>query len=838
MCARNRSAGTRNPSLTGTTLTLTITGAPIPGVAFFDGAVSPVWNDNSNATYVNWSLDKAGTQDAGNIPGPATDVFLTGSGGPAGSPHAVSLTGAAVTTTLGASFTINSLNFNNVAASNTIAADGSTLTINGTGDSNTDLNGTYTGNIAGTGIRVLGQAGPVTIGVPIILGGTGSQAWINNSANLLTINGSVTGGGSPGVQTLTLSGTGAGGVDITGNISGAGAGTVALLVNNTGGGAATLSGSNSYAGGTVIDAGNLILGSPYALGSPTSSSVAFGPGSPSVLELDGNNVTISDLNTNATAGSPTIENGASGSGTATLTVSTTGVDTYAGALVDSGSGAELALTKAGAGSLTLSGSGAYSGNTTVSAGTLNLSGTLAGSSVFNGATFTESSAGAISGSGAFTNTAGVGTLAGSNTYTGATTVAAGTLNLTGALAGSNVSNGATFAESSAGVITGSGVTFTNTAGGSTLAGANSYTGATAVTSGTLTLSGTLAGSSVSNGATFTESSLGLISGSGVTVTNTSGIITLAAPNTYGGLTTVSGGTLVAANNAALGNSSSPAGGLLLDPASGTAIADFTSATPSIASLSSTGVGTSSVVLGNPAGSGSATTLTVTGSGSGAGTVFAGSISNASSTALGSLTVSGGALTLAGANTYTGPTLITAGALGLTGTLAGSSISNSALFTESSTGVISGGGTFTNVAGNSVLGGSNTYTGLTTLTSGTIQLAANHALGPGNLTVNGGLLDLDGNSVTVGALTGAGGVIDSSTSGAMTLAIGSNGTGGTYSGVIQNSNGVISLVVGSATATATAGTEVIPHAGYTGGTTVNAGSTLTITRNLRFVDQLD
>ncbi len=62
------------------------------------------------------------------------------------------------------------------------------------------------------------------------------------------------------------------------------------------------------------------------------------------------------------------------------------------------------------------------------------------------------------------------------------------------------------------------------------------------------------------------------------------------------------------------------------------------------------------------------------------------------------------------------------------------------------------------SGTLIISGANTYTGGTTLSSGAIQLGNTSALGTDGLTVNGGTLDLNGNSIQVSSLSGTGGVI--------------------------------------------------------------------------------
>ena len=186
------------------------------------------------------------------------------------------------------------------------------------------------------------------------------------------------------------------------------------------------------------------------------------------------------------------------------------------------------------------------------------------------------------------------------------------------------------------------------------------------------------------------------------------------------------------------------------------------------------------------------------------TSFAGTISGSGSL----ITVgSGSLLTLTGSNSYTGGTSITAGILQLAGTgtlgstggalsLTGGTLdlgatAQSVLTLNGTTGTIlnNGGGTAALTVGNSgsfsgliadnssgtgtvalvkagtgtlTLGGTNSYSGGTTVSSGILQLGSSAALGNAALPavgayplsiVTGGTLDLHGYSPTVGALTG-------------------------------------------------------------------------------------
>jgi autotransporter-associated beta strand protein len=85
----------------------------------------------------------------------------------------------------------------------------------------------------------------------------------------------------------------------------------------------------------------------------------------------------------------------------------------------------------------------------------------------------------------------------------------------------------------------------------------------------------------------------------------------------------------------------------------------------------------------------------------------------------------GTLQVGGTNTYSGPTTLSAGVMNLTGTLSDSSVSvaTGTTLTQSNTGAIGGVGVTFTSAGTATLGGTNTYTGATSVTGGTLTTTA-------------------------------------------------------------------------------------------------------------------
>ena len=118
----------------------------------------------------------------------------------------------------------------------------------------------------------------------------------------------------------------------------------------------------------------------------------------------------------------------------------------------------------------------------------------------------------------------------------------------------------------------------------------------------------------------------------------------------------------------------------------------------------------------------------------------------------------------------------------------------------------------------LLSGANSYGGGTTVSAGTLQLGNASALGTPSgtlpLQVNGGLLDLNGQTVTTGGLTGSGGTVTSTSNGGvlvLTPAISQN-----FSGTIAGKAG-ITLNAPSVVQTLGAANN------YSGPTTVSAGT---------------
>jgi len=623
------------------------------------------------------------------------------------------------------------------------------------------LNALTNTNVAVNTSSTAGSPGDITVSNAVTYAGAAARTLTLTANRNVNINQAVSSTG--GALGLTISaGTGAVNFGATGSI--ATNGGAVSITSATGGG---LRGINFGAGGlTLNSAGNFTQASGVLAGSGTVTKNGAG------------GLTLSRANTytGATvvnAGTVTVAN-ATGLGTAAA-----GTTVNAGATL-----AMNGLTVAGE-ALTLNG-----GTLSRAAGNPNWNGTvnLAATSTVTGVAGTLTLGGVVSGAGGLTKTgAGTVRLSGNNTYAGVTTVNAGTLIVNNANAlgtaagGTTVNAGATLALNNFTVaaepLTLNGGTLSRAAGNPTWNGTVNLAATSTVTgAGTLTLGG-------------------VVSGAGGLTKTGAGTVRLSGNNTYAGVTTVNAGTLIVNNANALG---AAAAGTTVNAGATLALNNFTVAAEPL----TLNGGTLSRAAGNPTWNGTvnlaAATSTITGGG---GTLtIGGAVSGA-----GGITKTGAAtLVLSASNTYGGPTAINAGTLRVAGgngigdtsavTLAnvGSAVLNlngtsetigslagggaaggnvtlgaGTLTTggdDTSTtysGVISGtGGLAKNGTGTLTLARANTYTGATTVNTGTLTAANAAALGTvaGGTTVNAGAT-LNVNGVAIGAeavtLNGAG-----------------------------------------------------------------------------------
>ncbi|MFM8708415.1 MAG: beta strand repeat-containing protein, partial [Planctomycetia bacterium] len=118
-------------------------------------------------------------------------------------------------------------------------------------------------------------------------------------------------------------------------------------------------------------------------------------------------------------------------------------------------------------------------------------------------------------------------------------------------------------------------------------------------------------------------------------------------------------------------------------------------------------------------------------------------------------------------------------------------------------------------------GSSSYTGGTTIKTGTVHTSNQSALGSGALAVNGGTLDLNGAALSVGTLSGSSaGLITSLAGGSAVLSV-NQAVNATYAGTITDGAGVVGL-----TKSGTGQLFLTGSNSYTGTTTINSGNVRT------------
>ncbi|MGI4814333.1 MAG: autotransporter domain-containing protein [Janthinobacterium lividum] len=636
------------------------------------------------------------------------------------------------------------------------------LSKNGAATLTLDGANTYSG---GTNLA----AGGITLGSNTALGSglldvTG-PATLDSSADLVIANSVNTN------DALTV--VGSHGLEINGTVGGAGS----LL--KTGDASLTLTAANTYAGGTSLASGSLLIGNDASLGG-------------GALHVTGD-ATLDSTADVSLANSVETD--------AALTVGGSHNMTLSGNFSGAGS-----VIKQGNAAISLDGDNTYAGGTTLQAGTLIAGGNSA---------------------------LGTGTLTVDGTATLVGSAAVDLNNAIALAAGGDLDIGGPNAITLNGTLSGDGALTKNSGSDLTLTGNNTFTGGLTLGDGPLTIgnAGALGTGTVHvigaatldnadafsvNNAFLDDASLTLAGGHDLSLNGSisgAGNVTKAGPsalslngdNTYSGGTTLTSGTLVVGNNASLGS------GAL----------DVTGA----ATFDSTG----DVALGNAINT--AGPLTFEGSHS---VEIDGTV-----TGTGSLVKNGGGnLTLTAANTYSAGTTLNAGTLQVnnntalgTGrlTVTGDATLGNSLPVQLGnpigllngsltlpgqapldlTGPISGTGSLIkNGSAPLTLSGINTYSGGTILNEGAVTLGSASALGHGTLSVNqGATLEFNGFDETEDGLSGDG---DTNLGGGATLTLNVS-SDSAYSGYLTGSGGVV--VAGT-------GTQVfIGMDTYTGGTNV-------------------
>ncbi|MFZ4704656.1 MAG: beta strand repeat-containing protein, partial [Bacteroidales bacterium] len=743
-----------------------------------------------------------------------------------------------------------------VSASATLTY-GSGATLQFKGNAAKTTGNEFPSTFAGTGGVRIDNSNGVTLGAAktityllTMTSGTLNMANTNLTIGSLTGSGNLThSSGTAGARTLTIGSDGTSPAAYSGVISNGTATSVAVTKSGTG--TLTLSGDNTYTGATTINAGTLKLGSSTALGAVAGNTVIA---SGAVLDMNGQSVGNEELEIQGTgissAGALINSSGtaASLSGDINNTLSDAGVYSVGGSSDITLTGnVQGRITKVSTNILTLSGTVDNVGlGITVNAGSVVLA------KASNGGVHSLGGAG-------FTVSGGTLKLGGSGgdqiyDFTGNTIINSGTFDLNGQ-------------NETISAFIGSGGTILNNGGSASTLTAG-------IDNSSKTYSGIIAnGSSGAGGMSLVKVG--------------TGIQTLSGINTYSGTTTVNGGTL----KAGVVTQAFGVGSAVTLANTAGVVLDITGYSNTIGSLTGGGGTGGNVTLGTTA------TLTV-GSDNTSPAAFAGVISGTG----GALTKTGnGTLTLSGANTFTGLTTVNGGileygvnnalsngavtisggsldiltfsdAVGAVTLTSGSIDGTSGVLTGTSYTMQSGSvsailagaiGLSKTTTGTVILSGANTYTGLTTISAGTLKLGADGGTintplgttGAGTTVTSGAALDLNGFTLgTNEALTlngtgisNGGALMNSGTaatySGLITLGSASSIVGGTGTISISNAGtitgatfgltlggaqgGTLSSILGTTSGTLTkadAGTWTLSGAStYTGITTISAGT---------------
>src|SRR5271165_2691134 len=614
--------------------------------------------------------------------------------------------------------------------------------------------------------------------------------------------------------------------EVTGAISGSGE------LIKTGSGTLELAGTNTYTGGTVVNAGTLQLGDGTNTTSLAGANGGTGsPGGAGTVAVTVNNSATFNVMTNATvtggaggAGSIVVggNGGSGGNGGDAVTFSAGGslsnsgtISGGAGGAGGEGVGATGGAGGAGAAAVSFSSGGALTNGGTISGGNGgngglgNGGGSNAGGTGGNGgAAVTFSAGGSLSNSGTISGGAGgaggesVGGTNGANGTDGYGVVFTGAAGTLTNLSGGHINGG---------------VSMDNFANAVTLEAGSVITGILNIgtsTTATLTLDGTstqLYSTAVTGATTF----------NGALIKNGSGTWRLDQSFTYTGGTTINAGTLQIGNGGTAGSITGnvtddntlafdrsdsvtfggvvSGAGALVQMGSGTLILTLNNPFTGTTTINAG----STLQLGNGGTTGGVNSSSIIDNGvlvidhNGDIFTYGGVVSGTGS----GVKEGTGTLVLIAANTYTGGTTISGGTLqigdgGTTGSIVGNVTDNAALVFDRSdnvtfSGAISGTGSLTqNGGGTLVLTGTNTYGGGTTISAGTLQIGSGSTSGSitGDVTDNGTLAFDRSDSVTfAGVISGTGGLVQLGIGGTLIL----TGTN-TYSGGTSFSAGILAV----------------------------------------------
>ncbi len=836
------------------------------------------------ATFSSLSISgtsKVELQSGGSFAGDSGSITLLGSG----------------TLRFAASLSVsNAINYSSTTGATLLAATGATVTLTGGQGFGTLGGRTTIGSVSDAGKIVFSPSGSsastdqiITVAGGTVQAGSLSGALAIGAGGLAIASGatvdvndySISGNG----ERLVLSGSGSlklgssaatvvelrNGTSFSGAISGSGGVTIVA-----GSGTATLTGNNTYSGGTTITSGTLQIGTGGALGNIPGDVTNNGTlaiylaGGAAGQIYSGSISGTGALNllgstTFVVTGNSTYSGGTTITAGATLYLGNFGTSgsivgdvvnqgaivfertddvTFAGAISGAGE-----LTKFGTNTLTLTGASSYSGNTFLEGGTLvisaannigassNLLNFFDDSTVrFNAGMTLSGGGGIVAGKTATFDTNGnTVTLSGQITAAGGIKkVGTGTLILT---AGNFYSGGTTI---SAGVVfVSANNNLGDSSGGVTLNGGALQFGASFNLSSSRAISLGVSGGTIdTNG--FNTNIQQAIGGTGGLTKAGTGTLTLQGANSYGGGTTISGGTLQIGNGGATGAISGNVadnGTLVFDRSNTYSFAGVISGTGAVQQI---GAGTTILTGTNTYSGGTTITAGVLQIGDGVTSgAIAGNVTDNTTLAYdpssnvvysgvisgsGALSVLGtGTLALTGANTYSGGTTITGGSLdigngGTSGSVSGNITDNGLLTFHRSDSVVYAGnisGTgqvHQDGSGTLTLSGINTYSGATTVSAGILKAGAGNVFSANSAyaVAGGAVLALNSFDNTIGSLTGAGSV----TLGSGTLLTGGDNSSTVFSGAISGSGQIIKI-----------GSGVLRLTGansYSGYTSVNAG----------------